>query len=89
MIGQLFNIMKIYIMGSTGSGKTTLSRRLSKKYNIDTYELDKIVYDDECNHVKRTDKEIDKLFQKMIGLQKMQEEINLQKAEKKQIKYII
>ena len=36
--------MKIYIMGSTGSGKTYLSKILSNKYNIEAFELDKIVY---------------------------------------------
>ena len=37
--------MKIYIMGSTGSGKTYLSKKISNKYNIELFELDKIVYD--------------------------------------------
>ena len=32
-------------MGSTGAGKTYLSKKLSKKYNIKSYELDRIVYD--------------------------------------------
>lgn len=58
--------MKIYIMGSTASGKTTLARKLSKKYNIDYYELDKVVYDDDNGHVKRSDEEIQKLFDKII-----------------------
>lgn len=58
--------MKIYIMGPAGSGKTTLSKILSKKYDISCYELDCIVYDDLDNHRKRTDEEIDKLFQKII-----------------------
>lgn len=58
--------MKIYIMGSTASGKTTLARKLSKKYNIDYYELDKVVYDDDNGHVKRSDKEIQKLFDKIL-----------------------
>ena len=38
---------KIYIIGPVGSGKTTLSELLSKKYNIKKYELDKIVWDDD------------------------------------------
>ena len=33
---------KIYIIGPVGSGKTTLSQLLSKKYNIKKHELDKI-----------------------------------------------
>ena len=32
--------MKIYVIGPTGSGKTTLSRFLSKKHNIKEYELE-------------------------------------------------
>ena len=48
--------MKIYIIGPSGSGKTTLSEYLSKKYNIKNYELDKLVYDDDNNHIKRSEK---------------------------------
>lgn len=58
--------MKIYIIGSTGSGKSTLASILSKKMNIKNYELDLLVYDDEHNHVKRSDKEIEKLFNKIL-----------------------
>ena len=57
---------KIYIIGPVGSGKTTLSRKLSLKYNIKCYELDKIVWDD-VNHVKRTSEEINRLFQNIIN----------------------
>ena len=58
--------MKIYIIGPSGSGKTTLSKQLSNKYNIPSYELDCIVYDDENNHRKRTPKEIEKIFNKIL-----------------------
>ena len=63
------NIMynRIYIIGPVGSGKTTLSRLLSAKYNIKKYELDKIVWDDENGNVKRKDEEIKVLFNKIIG----------------------
>lgn len=58
--------MKIYIIGPSGSGKTTLSNKLSQKYNIKSYELDCLVYDDANNHVRRNDKEIDILFNKIL-----------------------
>lgn len=57
---------KIYIIGPVGSGKTTLSKILSKKYNIERYELDKVVWDDDNGNIKRTDEEIKKLFNKII-----------------------
>ncbi len=59
--------MKIYIMGSTGSGKTYLSKKLSKKYNITSYELDKIVYDQNNLTKKRSNKEIEQTFSKIIN----------------------
>lgn len=57
---------RIYIIGPVGSGKTTLSKQLSKKYNIEKYELDKIVWDDDNGNTKRTDEEISKLFNSII-----------------------
>ena len=58
---------KIYIIGPVGSGKTTLSVLLSKKYNIKKYELDKIVWDDDNGNIKRTNEEINILFNKIIA----------------------
>lgn len=59
--------MKIYIMGSTGSGKTYLSKKLSNKYNIESFELDKIVYDQNNLMTHRSDKDIEKDFNKIIN----------------------
>lgn len=56
--------MRIYVMGSTGVGKTTFSKKLSKKFNIDYYELDKIVYNNEKH---RTDEKIEKDFKRIIS----------------------
>ena len=61
---------KIYIIGPVGSGKTTLSNKMSKLYNIKKYELDKIVWDDENGNIKRTDEEINKLFKNIIKKKK-------------------
>ena len=58
--------MKIYIIGPTGSGKTTLSERLSKKYNIKCYELDLLVYDDDNNHIKRLPEVRDNMFNEIL-----------------------
>ena len=58
---------KIYIIGPVGSGKTTLSKILSKKYNIERYELDKVVWNDDNGNVKRTEEEIKILFNKIIN----------------------
>lgn len=58
---------KIYIIGSVASGKTTLATRLSTKLNIKSYELDKIIYNDDNGNVKRTKKEVKGLFQKIIN----------------------
>ena len=58
--------MKVYIIGPIGSGKTTLSKKLEKKYNIKSYELDCIVHDDENGHVKRKKEEIEAIFNEIM-----------------------
>ena len=58
---------KIYIIGPVGSGKTTFSNKLSKKYNIKKYELDKVSWDDENGHIKRDEKEALKIFRNIIN----------------------
>lgn len=58
--------MKVYIIGAPGSGKTTFAKVLSQRYNIQYYELDLIVFDDENNHIRRTDEQISKLFDDIL-----------------------
>lgn len=41
--------MKIRIIGCSGSGKTYLAKRLSKKYNIPNFDLDDIQWDNSQN----------------------------------------
>ncbi|MCB2291551.1 hypothetical protein LGK97_17655 [Clostridium sp. CS001] len=63
--------MKIYIVGSVASGKTTLARKLSNKLGIKCTHLDGIVHikdktNKECGNIRRTDDEINLLFKSMI-----------------------
>ena len=55
------------IIGPPASGKTTLSKALSKKYNIKRYELDKLVFDDNNNHIRRDDETIKKMFNNILS----------------------
>lgn len=57
---------KIYIIGPIGSGKTTFSKKLSKKYNITSYELDKVSWDDDNGNVRRSDEEVFKIFDEIL-----------------------
>lgn len=57
---------KIYIIGPVGSGKTTFSKKLSKKYGIKRYELDKVSWDDENGTGRRSEEEAQKLFNKIL-----------------------
>ena len=50
--------MKVFIFGIVASGKTTLSRKLSLKYNIPCYEGDSIAWGaEEEENYKRSDEE--------------------------------
>lgn len=57
---------KIYIIGPPGSGKSTLSKKLSNKYKINNYELDKVVWDDDNGNIKRREEEILQLFDDIL-----------------------
>lgn len=56
--------MKILIIGSVASGKSTLARKLSNKSNIKSYEIDSIVHDD-VNNIKRKNEEQQKIIKKI------------------------
>lgn len=59
-------VKKIYIIGPVGSGKSTFSKKLSKKYGINYYELDKVSWDDENGNIKRSEEEALKLFNDIL-----------------------
>lgn len=60
--------MKIDIIGSVASGKTTLARKISQKYNVPYYEKDNVVWDRTPDgDRKRTSEERDLYFQKIIS----------------------
>lgn len=43
--------MKIYVIGSTGSGKTTTASTLSRRYSVPVYMLDEIVWDNSTGFI--------------------------------------
>ncbi len=53
--------MKILIVGSVASGKSTFARKLSQVLDIKCYEIDLVVHDDKNNY-KRSDIEQKKIF---------------------------
>ncbi len=58
--------MKIYIVGSVASGKSTLARRLSQSTGIPCFPLDEVVHTEDVSRPqgnrKRTAEERDALF---------------------------
>ncbi|KAB7671306.1 DNA topology modulation protein FlaR [Bacillus sp. B1-b2] len=61
------NPKKIHIIGSVGSGKTTLAKTLSKTLNIPFYELDNVVWVRGDNgDVKRTEIEREAYLQTLV-----------------------
>lgn len=62
--------MKIDIIGSVASGKTTLAREISEKYKIPFYEKDNIVWERTLNgDRKRSPEERDRIFKEIIESQ--------------------
>ena len=59
--------MRLDIIGSVASGKTTLARELSEAYHVPFYEKDNIVWKRTTSGDKKRDEgERDKLFQEII-----------------------
>jgi adenylate kinase family enzyme len=59
---------KIHVIGSVGSGKTTLARKLSAQLAVPHYELDNVVWERRPHgDRRRTEKERDALLQEIIA----------------------
>ncbi|MBC1425131.1 hypothetical protein HCA33_03005 [Listeria seeligeri] len=65
--------MKIRIIGSVGSGKTTLAKKLSEMEGIPYFETDRIVWKREQTEVRRTDSEKREQPQKWLTIKKKSE----------------
>ncbi|MFD7525031.1 P-loop NTPase family protein [Paenibacillus chitinolyticus] len=60
---------RIHIIGSVGSGKTTLARRLSSEMGLPFYELDNVVWKrPPAGDVRRTDEERDVCLAEIVGV---------------------
>ncbi len=58
---------RIHIIGSVGSGKTTLAKDLSSKLNIPYYELDNVVWKrHSTGDIRRTDEEGDEYLNSIL-----------------------
>ena len=59
--------MKLDIIGSVASGKSTLAREISEKYQVPFYEKDNIVWKRTPNgDKKRNSEERDRIFKEII-----------------------
>jgi len=63
-IKSLLQYKRINIVGSPGSGKSTLASRLSKLLNIEIFDLDDYLYNNNCNRLNSnsTSKAINELL---------------------------
>lgn len=63
----MIHMRKIHIIGSVGSGKTTLARTLSSKLDIPYYELDNVVWQRaEMGDIRRSEQERDGYLHQII-----------------------
>jgi adenylate kinase family enzyme len=61
-------VKKIHIIGSVGSGKTTLAKKLSKDHNIPHYELDNVVWKRfQTGDIRRSEKERDAFLRNIVN----------------------
>ncbi|MCM3600009.1 DNA topology modulation protein FlaR [Robertmurraya korlensis] len=61
-------VKKIHIIGSVGSGKTTLAKKLSIDFNIPHYELDNVVWKRfQTGDVRRSEKERDIFLRNIVN----------------------
>ena len=62
--------MKIYIVGTVASGKSTLANKLGQRYNLPVYHLDELVHQKNATaklgNIQRSDAEIDRLFREIL-----------------------
>ncbi|WLR54199.1 AAA family ATPase [Mesobacillus subterraneus] len=59
--------IKIHIIGSVGSGKTTLSRSLSARFNLPHHELDNVVWQrTDTGDIRRSEKERDEYLKSIV-----------------------
>ncbi|WP_407272861.1 DNA topology modulation protein FlaR [Radiobacillus sp. PE A8.2] len=59
---------KIHIIGSVASGKTTLAKNLSSRYNVPYYELDNVVWKrNKTGDIRRTEKERETILRTIIN----------------------
>ncbi|MFB7142024.1 shikimate kinase [Gottfriedia sp. NPDC056225] len=60
---------KIHIIGSVGSGKTTLARKMATRLNIPYYELDNVVWKRQNGHkdIMRSEKEREMYLEQLIN----------------------
>lgn len=65
---QIKNQKRIHIIGSIGSGKTTLAKKLSDQLNIPYFELDNVVWERfDTGDIKRTEQDRDKYLGEIIA----------------------
>ncbi|XID94906.1 hypothetical protein ACF3MZ_10485 [Paenibacillaceae bacterium WGS1546] len=59
--------MKIRIIGSCGSGKSTAAKELSEKYKIPYYEIDNLIWDRSSENLKFPEEVRDSTFRLIIN----------------------